>query len=68
MPLHQLTSQSKMANWQYARNFFLCRVAKEWGRRPSEFGVCDPEEDPTFMAAYELTIQQMRQVEAEWRK
>lgn len=34
------------------RSFITIGVLKEWGRLPSEFGLCDPEEDLLIMSAY----------------
>ena len=35
----------------------------DWGRLPSEFGLCDPEDDLSLMAAYSVTVSKMRAYE-----
>ena len=30
----------------------LVRTAKEWGLKPSELGICSPDEDLTYMVAW----------------
>lgn len=32
--------------------FYELRVCNKWGRRPSEFGLCKPEDDFMYMSAY----------------
>jgi hypothetical protein len=46
--------------WTYSLYFTLVDAAKDWGRTPSEFGLCNPEDDPSVMAAYTKTVATMR--------
>jgi hypothetical protein len=43
--------------------FSQAGAAKEWGRLPSEFGLCKPEDDIAVMCAYEDTLGDMRAIE-----
>jgi hypothetical protein len=43
--------------------FSQAGAAKEWGRLPSEFGLCRPEDDIAVMCAYEDTLGDIRAVE-----
>ena len=38
-------------------------AVKEWGYKPSEFGLCDPEEDLLFMTAHDEAIAEMKNFE-----
>jgi hypothetical protein len=40
-------------------------VAHEWGKRPSELGICSPEDDVALMAAYTRTRQLMQAIESQ---
>jgi len=44
------------------------RTAKKWGVKPSELGLCSPDDDLTYMAAWvnvETSMQAWEQQEAE---
>ena len=46
----------------------LIRAAKEWGLKPSELGICSPEDDLAYMVAWLRADTRMRaweQAEAE---
>jgi len=38
-------------------------AVKEWGKLPSDLGLCDPSENLLFMTAHEEAITQMRNFE-----
>ena len=44
----------------------LVKTAKEWGLRPSDFGVCYPDDDRAVMLAFEKTTGDMQAVE-KWK-
>lgn len=60
----QIRRELESGEWSYSHEFSLCDTAKEWGRRPSEFGLCAPEDDYAVMLAYTRTVATMRAKEA----
>ena len=50
--LEQIRSKLRNGDWWYSDFFAKVGFAKAWGYRPSEFGLCDPEEDADLMIAY----------------
>jgi hypothetical protein len=38
-------------------------VAHFWNRKPSELGLCEPDEDPALMKAYYQTVKDMEAYE-----
>lgn len=46
--------------WSYNPIFARCGYARDWGVKPSDVGVCLPEEDAAFMIAYSRSIGKMR--------
>jgi hypothetical protein len=50
IPLKDLPSDK--SEWDASPTFILTGVAFEWKEHPSVFGVCEPKDDPVFMAAY----------------
>ena len=51
------------SKWKHSERLFELEVVYEWGRRPSEFGLCAPELDLTFMAAYLIAKRKMESYE-----
>jgi hypothetical protein len=49
--------------WSSSSGFALLHTAKDWGYKPSELGLCEPEEDLTLMVAYTSTVSDMEAVE-----
>ena len=45
--------------------FVTLRAAKEWGVLPSAVGICQPDDDLTYMVAYIRTESAMRELEAQ---
>lgn len=45
--------------WSVSEYFSRCGAAKAWGRRPSELGLCHPEQDAALMIAYERALSDM---------
>lgn len=43
--------------------FIACDAARRWGIRPSEMGVCSPEDDPAVMIAYADQMSKMEAIE-----
>jgi hypothetical protein len=39
-------------------------TAHFWNRKPSELGLCDPEDDPAVMESYYITVKQMEAYDA----
>ena len=37
----------------------LIRAAKAWGMKPSELGICNPDDDLTYILAWESTETRM---------
>jgi len=37
----------------------LIQAAKAWGQKPSELGLCDPDDDLTYIVAWERTEYRM---------
>lgn len=44
--------------------FVAVRAARDWGKFPSECGICEPREDIAFMMAYVRTEARMQAVES----
>jgi hypothetical protein len=55
----------RKGNWTYAQEFEAVETAHDWGIRPSELGICSPDEDMAVMTAYTRTISRMRAWEAQ---
>ena len=49
--------------WQSNPGFALLHAAKDWGYKPSDLGLCTPEEDLLYMVAYTVTVSDMEAVE-----
>jgi hypothetical protein len=47
------------SKWKHSQRLFEVEIAFEWHRLPSEFKLCEPELDLTFMAAYIITKRKM---------
>jgi len=43
--------------------FALLHAVKEWPRRPSEYGICKPNEDLTWMVAHDQSWAKMQAFE-----
>lgn len=63
LELRSLRLPPKKEGWIHSIFFELVHTAKEWGRLPSELGLCDPEEDLLFMTAHEEVVSEMRAFE-----
>lgn len=50
--LEQIRSKLRKGDWWYSDFFAKVGYAKAWGCKPSELGLCDPEEDADLMYAY----------------
>ena len=57
---HLATPRSK---WKYSSYFAMVDTAHEWGKRPSELGLCKPAEDLAVMQVYTDTVARMRSQE-----
>ena len=55
----------KDGDWSYTAFFEAVSVAHDWHVKPSELGICPPEDDPAVMAAYTRTMGRMRAKERE---
>jgi hypothetical protein len=62
--LRQVSRQIKPGNWRASPFFTEVGTAHYWNRKPSELGLCDPEDDPAIMESYYLTIKTMEAYEA----
>jgi len=51
--------------WWHAHLLSQLRTCKEWGFRPSEFGLCDKERDLDLMMAADLALGHMEAYEFE---
>lgn len=63
-PLKELPQGSGKKSWWHSEIMSTVGAIKEWGRLPSEFGVCAPEQDLSVMLAYENTVGAMKSYEA----
>jgi hypothetical protein len=51
-------------SWSHTILFSVLHSIKEWPRRPSEFGICPPEEDLLWMLAHDQTFAKMQAYES----
>jgi len=51
--------------WTSSLGFALLHTAHDWGYKPSELGLCEPEDDLLWMTAYSSTVADMEAVERE---
>ena len=63
MELKSLRIPPKREGWIHGKFFELLHAVKEWQRLPSELGLCEPEQDLLFMAAYEEVVAEMKSFE-----
>jgi hypothetical protein len=54
--LKQVASKVSKSDWKAAPYFNEVATAHYWNRKPSEIGLCDPEDDPAVMLAYYVTM------------
>jgi hypothetical protein len=47
-------------DWTYSAYFASVDVIHDWGRLPSEFGLCRPEDDMAVMTAFTSAVSHMR--------
>lgn len=50
-----MKSLPQSGKWAASKIFYQAETVHYWNRRPSEFGLCDQEEDIHFMHAYKIT-------------
>jgi hypothetical protein len=55
-------------HWLHSNLLSAIDVCYRWGRLPSEFGLCQPEDDLTFMMAYTNTKQSIDAIESHIRE
>ena len=58
--LYKIATRKNTGGWVYNRMFSDLDVIHDWGRLPSEFGLCTADEDLNLMAAYTSTVSKMR--------
>lgn len=60
-----LTERNKNERrWWYSDSFSIMQALEAWQILPSEFGLCDPEEDLYLMTAYKQNQAIMREWDA----
>jgi len=57
-PISSLTLHD--GDWSFSQYFALVDTCHEWGRLPSDFGLCGKDDDLAVMAAYSGTVSRMR--------
>lgn len=62
--IQQIQRELEAGEWSYSESFAIADAAHEWGRKPSEFGLCQPEDDAAVMLTYTRTVAVMRAKEA----
>lgn len=61
-PLRSL--RIREGDWWHSEFYTAIHTCHDWGYKPSEFGLCLPEEDLSIMAAYTTVTGSMRGWEA----
>lgn len=56
----EITPDDDRGHWQYADYFARIDTCFQWHIRPSEMGLCEPEEDFGVMMAYTRSTAKMR--------
>lgn len=69
IPINELVkSLPQSGKWSANKIFYQAETVHYWNRRPSEFGLCEPEEDIHFMHAYKVTKDNIDRWEAKLSK
>lgn len=58
----------EQGNWQHSLIFSAVHTVSKWSMRPSQFGICRPEEDLAYMIAHDNVFSKMELVEQEQAK
>ena len=52
--IRKYQEQKNDGGWAHTIKLSELAVVKSWGFRPSDFGICDPEQDLLFMSAHDM--------------
>ena len=53
--MKQVVAKVKDSDWRASNFFNEVAAAHYWNRKPSELGLCDPQDDPVIMVSYYQT-------------
>jgi len=62
--LKQVSRSIKKSNWRASSYFTDVATAHFWGKKPSELGLCEEDDDPAVMEGYYLTSKTMEAYES----